>query len=156
MRPSLTRDDALPNPNGVHAQNLIRLSLLAGDDQYRERTDRLLEGLLPFAAESLFNHMSLLSSLDLRLRHLEIVAAGKHAEEFAAAALRILFLTRTLLRAKEAGALSPAHPAREKLASLAGDGGAFVCMGERCSLPITDPLMLGEAIANFSQTTSSP
>ncbi|HVT54443.1 MAG TPA: thioredoxin domain-containing protein [Xanthobacteraceae bacterium] len=150
VRPSLTRDDALPNPNGVHAQNLVRLALLAGDDKYRERADRLLEGVLPFAAESLFNHMSPLSALDLRLRHIEIVATGKRAEEFAQAALRISFLSRTLLRAPNAESLSPSHPAREKLASLSGESAAFVCVGERCSLPITDPAKLGETIANFS------
>ncbi len=147
--PSLSRDDALPNPNGVHAQNLIRLSLLAGDDQYRERADKLLEGLLPFAAESLFNHMSLLSSLDLRLRHLEIVAAGKRANEFASAALKIPFLNRTLLRAENADALSVSHPARAKLDALKGESAAFVCEGERCSLPIEDPAKLEEAGMHF-------
>jgi uncharacterized protein YyaL (SSP411 family) len=149
VRPSLSRDDALPNPNGVHAQNLVRLALLAGDDKYRERADRLLEGLIPFAAESLFNHMSLLSSLDLRLRHLEIVAAGERAGDFAEEALAISFLNRTVLRAKNAAALPPSHPAREKLASLSGDGAAFICEGARCSLPIGDPAALNEAVKNF-------
>lgn len=151
VRPSLTRDDALPNPNSVQAQNLVRLSLLAGDDKYRERADRLLEGLLPFAAESLFNHMSLFSALDLRLRHVEIVAAGKGADEFASTALKLPFLNRTVLRAENASALSPSHPAREKLASLSGDGAAFVCEGERCSLPVAEPEKLAEAVANFSR-----
>ncbi len=151
VRPSLSRDDALPNPNGLQAQNLVRLALLAGDDKYRERADRLLEGLLPFAAESLFNHMSLLSSLDLRLRHLEIVAAGKRADEFAGAALKIPFLNRTVLRVKNADALPPSHPAREKLASLSGESASFVCEGERCSLPVMEPGRLAEAAANFSR-----
>ncbi len=150
VRPALTRDDALPNPNGVHAQNLIRLALLAGDDKYRERADRLLEGLLPFAAESLFNHMSPLSALDLRLRHIEIVAAGNRAEEFAKAALQISFLNRTLLRAANVDALSPSHPAREKLASHSGQSAAFVCQSERCSLPVTEPEKLREAVTSFS------
>jgi uncharacterized protein YyaL (SSP411 family) len=150
VRPALTRDDALPNPNGVHAQNLVRLALLAGDDRYRERADRLLEGLLPFAAESLFNHMSPLSALDLRLRHIEIVAAGKRADEFAQAALKISFLNRTVLRAADANALPPSHPARQKLASLSGESAAFICAGERCSLPVTEPEKLGQAAKDFS------
>ena len=41
VRLASTRDDALPNPNAVMAQNLVRLSLLAGDEKYRERTDQL-------------------------------------------------------------------------------------------------------------------
>jgi uncharacterized protein YyaL (SSP411 family) len=151
LRPSLTRDDALPNPNGVQAQNLVRLALLAGDDTYRARTDRLLEGLLPFAAESLFNHMALLSALDLRLRQVEIVAAEKRAEEFAAEALKISFLNRTLLRVENAGALPPPHPAREKLAALKGESAAFVCAGERCSRPVTEPGKLAEAANDFAR-----
>jgi uncharacterized protein YyaL (SSP411 family) len=149
VRPALSRDDALPNPNGVHGQNLVRLALLAGDDQYRERADRLLEGLIPFAAESLFNHMSLFSALDLRLRQIEIVAAGKRAGEFANAALQLSFLGRTVLRVKDASALSTSHPARAKLDSVAGAGAAFVCQSERCSLPIDDPAKLADAVASF-------
>lgn len=154
VRPALSRDDALPNPNGLHAQNLIRLALLAGDEQYRARADRLLEGLLPFAAESIFNHMSLLSALDLRLRHREIVAAGKRADQFAATALQLPFLDRTVLRVQDAGALPPAHPARAKLKAVTGEGAAFVCQNERCSLPIDDPAELAAASASF--TVSPP
>jgi uncharacterized protein YyaL (SSP411 family) len=153
VRPSLSRDDALPNPNGVHAQNLVRLSLLAGDDKYRVRADKLLEGLLPFAAESLFNHMSLLSSLDLRLRHLEIVAAGNRADEFADATLKIPFLNRTLLRVENSAGLPASHPARAKLDALKGESAAFVCEGERCSLPVMEPEKIFEAVASFNPSS---
>jgi len=146
VRPASTRDDALPNPNAIQAQNLIRLSLLAGDSKYRDRGDRLLEGLLPFAAESLFNHMSLLSALDLRLRHLEIVAVGNRADQFAAAALKLPFLDRTILRAPNSHALPKTHPARAKADSVSAEGAAFVCQGERCSLPLSDPNTFSEAI----------
>src|SRR5262249_41626641 len=91
VRRALTRDDAVANPNGVMAQNLIRIAVLTGDDRHRQRADRLFEGLLPFAAESWFNHTTLLSALDLRLRHREIVAVGARAEEFADAALQLSF-----------------------------------------------------------------
>ena len=37
VRPGATYDDAVPNPNGVAAQNLVRLAVLAGDDAWRER-----------------------------------------------------------------------------------------------------------------------
>jgi uncharacterized protein YyaL (SSP411 family) len=149
VRPALTRDDALPNPNGVEAQNLIRLALLTGDDSQRQRADKLLEGLLPLAAESLFNHMTLLSALDLRLRHLEVVVAGRRAEEFAQAALKLSFLDRTLLRVTNSDALPLSHPARAKLDSLKGESAAFVCRNERCSLPVTEPGKLAEAVAAF-------
>jgi uncharacterized protein YyaL (SSP411 family) len=147
VRPASSRDNALPNPNAVHIQNLIRLSLLAGDDNYRRRADSLLETLLPFAAESVFDHIALLSALDLRLRHAEIVAVGKRANALAEAALRAPFLNRTVLRAANAQALPKTHPAHVKLATAPSEGAVFVCQGESCSLPIADPVELSQMLS---------
>jgi uncharacterized protein YyaL (SSP411 family) len=146
MRPAQTRDDAVPNPNGLMAQNLIRLAVLTGDDAYRARADRLFDGLIPFAMQNPLIHTTLLSALDLRLRHAEIVAVGARAEEFAEAALRLPFLARTVARAKDAAALPAQHPARAMLASAPAEGAVFVCQGERCSLPATDPTKIAELI----------
>jgi uncharacterized protein YyaL (SSP411 family) len=145
IRLALTRDDALPNPNAVMAQNLVRLALLAGDDKYRDRADRLFEGALAQASENLFGHAALLNALDLRLRQREIVATGARAEDFARAALSLSFLDRTVLRAPSVDALPAAHPARSKLAAAPADGAAFVCVGEVCSLPFVDPGQLSSA-----------
>jgi uncharacterized protein YyaL (SSP411 family) len=147
VRPAQTRDDALPNPNALMAQNLIRLSVLTGEDRYRSRADRLLEGLLPLAGANLIGHMALLSALDLRLRHREIVAVGERADEFAEAAQRLSFLDRTILRVSDAEKLPPEHPARIMAASAPESGAAFVCQGERCSLPITEPGKLAESVS---------
>src|SRR5712691_205381 len=147
VRPAQTRDDALPNPNALMAQNLLRLAVLTGEDRYRVRADRLLEGLLSLAAENLVGHMALLSALALRLRHREIVAVGKRAGEFAAAALRLPFLDRTILRVGDAGQLPAEHPARAMAESAPEEGAAFVCQGERCSLPITEPGKLAESVS---------
>ena len=86
LRPDSTTDDATPNPNGVAAQNLLRLAVLAGDDDWRARADRLFDGLLPLAAGNLFGHTALLNALDMRLRAAEIVVtgAGERAAELAA------------------------------------------------------------------------
>ena len=146
VRLALTRDDATPNPNAVMAQNLVRLALVAGDGNYRARADRLFDGILPAAAENLFSHAALLNALDLRLRQREIVATGERTEEFAQAALKLPFLDRTLLRAAAAALLPAGHPAREKVAAAPQEGAAFVCIGETCSLPITDPNRLAAAL----------
>ena len=146
VRPAQTRDDAVPNPNGLMAQNLVRLAVLTGDDAYRARTDRLFDGLIPLATANLLIHTTLLSALDLRLRHAEIVVTGARAEEFAKAALRLPFLARTVVRAKNAAALPAQHPAHAMLASAPAEGAIFVCLGERCSLPATDPTKIAELI----------
>jgi uncharacterized protein YyaL (SSP411 family) len=146
LRPHATADDATPNPNALAAQNLVRLAALTGDIAYRDKADRLIEGILAANAENLFGHIALLNALDLRLRAAEIVAAGREAERFAQAALKLPFLDRIVLRAPSADDLPAGHPAREKLAA-AGEGAAFVCVAETCSLPVTDPAAIAPAVA---------
>src|SRR6266516_5056442 len=146
VRPAPTHDEATPNPNALAAQNLVRLAVLAGDDAWRGAADRLFDGVLPKAFANLVAHAALLNALDLRLRAAEIVVTGENSEQLFAAALGLPFLDRIVLRASSAGALTPSHPARAKLAAHAGPA-AFVCVGERCSLPVTAPEKLGEAIA---------
>jgi hypothetical protein len=60
--------------------------------------------------------------------------------------LRLPFLDRIVLRAPTADALPASHPAREKIAA-APEGAAFVCVGERCSLPVMEPETLAGAVA---------
>src|SRR6185312_5581282 len=43
VRPSATNDDATPNPNGLAAQNLVRLAAFTGDEAWRHKADRLIE-----------------------------------------------------------------------------------------------------------------
>jgi uncharacterized protein YyaL (SSP411 family) len=50
-----------------------------------------------------------------------------------------------VLHARSAEVLPPSHPAREKVRATA-EPQAFVCIGEACSLPVTDPAGLIRAI----------
>src|SRR6185437_5554534 len=68
LRPQATTDDATPNPNAVAAGNLVRLAVLTGDNAWRDKADRLIEGILSVAERNLFGHVALLNALDLRLR----------------------------------------------------------------------------------------
>ena len=90
-------------------------------------------------------HVALLNALDLRLRAAEIVVvgSGQRAEALAAAALKLPFLDRIVLRAPSAEALPPLHPAQEKIKAASG-AAAFICVGERCSLPVTEPEQIVE------------
>jgi hypothetical protein len=139
LRPNSTRDDAIPNPHAWIAQNLVRLAALTGQYSYREKVDRLFEGVLPLAANNLFGHAALLAALDTRLRFTEVVVTGSRAEEFAKAALAQSFLASALLRARDGSSLAANHPAREKVAATSAEGAAFICRAETCSLPIHDP-----------------
>jgi uncharacterized protein YyaL (SSP411 family) len=151
LRPNSTRDDAIPNPHAWMAQNLVRLASLTGVYSYRVKADRLFEGVLPLATVNLFGHAALLAALDTRLRLAEIVVTGNRAEEFAKVALEQSFLASALLRAPDESALPTNHPAREKVAAAKGEGAAFVCRGETCSLPITDPATLEIALSGSAE-----
>jgi uncharacterized protein len=151
VRPNATMDDATPNPNSLAAQNLVRLALFAGNP-YRAKADKLFEGILPLAADSLFAHTALLNALDMRLHAAEIVVTGPDADRFAASALKTLpFVERILLRAPSADTLPSDHPAQAKIAATQATA-AFVCIGERCSLPVDRP----EAIARSVDAMRQP
>jgi uncharacterized protein len=154
VRPHSLLDDATPNPNAVTAQNLVRLAALTGDAAWRDAADRLFDALIPRAAENLFGHMALLNALDLRLRAAEIVVTGQGegAEALVQAALKLSFLTRTVLRAPSADTLPAGHPAQAKVAA-AREPAAFVCVGTTCSLPITSPAALAQVAGAEAITT---
>ncbi|MGA2124519.1 MAG: thioredoxin domain-containing protein [Xanthobacteraceae bacterium] len=145
VRPDATSDDATPNPNAIAAQNLVRLSVLTGDDRWRDTADRLFDGILAIAAPNLYAHVALLNALDLRLRAAEIVVTGDRPDMIDAA-LKIPFLDRIVLRVRSADAVGPDHPARDIIAS-APEGAAFVCLDGRCSLAVTDAKRLVEQVA---------
>jgi uncharacterized protein YyaL (SSP411 family) len=138
VRPSATTDDATPNPNALAAQNLIRLAVLTGQHAWRHQADRLFDGVVASAGENLFAHLTLLNAIDLRLRAAEVVVTGEgaRADELLAAARKLPFLDRVVLRASHA--LPPSHPAQEKIKAATGSA-AFICVGETCSLPVTEP-----------------
>ncbi|NIK48525.1 thioredoxin domain-containing protein [Variibacter gotjawalensis] len=147
IRPHATNDDATPNHNGVIADNLIRLATLTGKDSYRDRADRLLTALAPAAAANPFGHASTLNAIDFRMRTVEIVVTGEgaDADALAAVARGLPNLNAIVLRASESKELPSSHPARAKAEQ--GITAAFVCVGQSCSLPITDPNRLAEAVA---------
>jgi uncharacterized protein YyaL (SSP411 family) len=124
--------------------------VFTGQHAWREKADRLFDGIAPSAAENLFAHLALLNALDLRSRAAEIVVTGQdaRADELLAAARKLAFLDRIVLRASPA--LPAAHPAQEKI-KAARQSAAFVCVGETCSLPVTDPAELASAVTAARQ-----
>jgi uncharacterized protein YyaL (SSP411 family) len=102
--------------------------------------------------ENLYMHMALLNAVDLRLRAAEIVVTGQDGRtaELLAAARKMPALDRIVLHVQSPDGLPPQHPARAK-AAAAKEPSAFVCIGETCSLPVSDPAGLVNAIAAVRQ-----
>jgi uncharacterized protein YyaL (SSP411 family) len=152
IRPASTADEATPNHNAVAAQNLIRLALVTGDDGWRDKADRLIAVIAPAAVENLYMHMALFNAVDLRLRAAQIVVTGQgaRADALLAAARTIPALDRIVFHAPSADALPPSHPAQQQV-EASREPQVFVCVGETCSLPVTDAAGLASAIAAARQ-----
>ncbi len=138
VRPHSSVDDAIPNHNGIIAQNLVRLAVLDGNERWRARADALFAALLPRAAENMFGHLSLLNALDLHLTGAEIVVVGegRDADALLSAARNLPHATTIVLHAPRADDLPQNHPARAKADAVSG-AAAFVCRRQSCSLPVT-------------------
>jgi uncharacterized protein YyaL (SSP411 family) len=141
-RPKPLHDEALPSPNGQIAQSLVDLWLLTGKTEYRDRADRLLAAMSGVIAENVLGGASLLSALHQRLSATEVVILGS-GQPGAAELLGVadgrrddaLFIT---LFPGDAPPLPEHHPAHGKTMQN-GRATAYVCHGETCSLPVTEP-----------------
>lgn len=140
VRPHSTADDAIPNHDGLIAQNLVRLAALTGATKWRNRIDNLFAALLPSATENGFGQLSLMNALDLRLSGAEIVVVGEgaQAEALLSAARKLPHATSIVLHAPHADALPQDHSARAKITAVT-QSAAFICRGQSCSLPLTHP-----------------
>jgi uncharacterized protein YyaL (SSP411 family) len=148
IRPRALTDEATPSATAVMAQNLVRLWRLTGRDEYRAETDAILTAAGPAIAGNLFATAGLLNALDLRLGAIDVAIvappgtdAGAMLRQARAAATPGTILT---LHAGDAD-LPADHPAAGK-GAVDGRPTAYVCRGETCSLPVTDPTTLSALI----------
>jgi uncharacterized protein YyaL (SSP411 family) len=144
LRPQPTHDDAVPNANGLYAEGLVRLAALPGAGL--ENVDKVLATLAGRARAAPFAHGSILNALDLRLNGVSIIVAGRDRGALIEAARTIPYPNRTLAELLPGTSLPEDHPAAAQIAS-AGVGAAFVCVGDHCSLPVTDPVELQARVA---------
>ena len=151
MRTKPLHDNATPPGNGTMAGVLAGLHLLTGEAAYRERFDALVAAVVPGELEHVEHQMSLLMAFELIDQGVQIVivgepgpaeGAGNMPGGLALAALRAAPPARVLMRVRDGAALPADHPATGKTA-IDGKPTAYVCVGQTCSLPITDADALG-------------
>jgi uncharacterized protein len=149
VRARNAQDGPTPSGNGVLLGVLARLYLLTGERRHLERAERLRAA---FAGEAMRNpaaHTALLAATLWLDEPVQIVLIGRQ-EEPACRALRRVALTAGLpaathLTLPPGGSLPDGHPAFGK-AGIEGRPTAYVCPGQTCRLPITDPVELAAAL----------
>ena len=145
VRPASTTDEATPNPNAIAAQNLLRLAALTGDEQWRERADRLFDGVL-----SQSRRQSAVACCAIE-RPRSTAQCGRRSSSRALdmpvlpkRALRLPYLNRIICGRHRPALCRRAIRRRRKL--LQETSAAFICVGQTCSLPVTDPAKIAEVV----------
>src|SRR5262249_29901834 len=109
------------------------------------KADRLFAGIAASAAGKFFLHRALLNALDLGMRAAQnvLTGGGKSPGGRLAAGRNRPLPVRFVVRA--ALAPPPGHTAHHNMKATA-QSAAFICIGETCSLPVSEPDALAAAV----------
>ena len=139
----------MPAGNGTLVGVLTRLALLTGEDAYRRRAEAIVAAFSGELSRNFFPLATLLNNSEVLERPLQIVLVGENGSaEFEAlrrAVYAISLPNRVVLALPPGAELPAAHPAHGK-GLVAGHAAAYVCDGPVCSLPLTEPATLREAL----------
>ena len=141
VRPRNIYDTAIPSANAVLVAVFSKLALITGEADYRARADALIEAFTPDLARNFIPMTSYLNAAEAHMAPVQIAIIGTAGDpltqEFLAIA-RSAPLAGELIDVVAPGTDLPAHhPAAGKQATD-GKATAYVCLGQTCSLPVTD------------------
>jgi uncharacterized protein YyaL (SSP411 family) len=145
-------DHAVPNGASVACRMLLRLGALV-DTKYAEPAARAIERLAPAAAAQPMGMGSVVSLVDRLVRGtVDVVLVGPRSSTATHALAGPPF--RANVRDRVVAWLDAADPLSVDACRVVAEGkaphgepAAYVCRGNTCSLPITDPEELGDALA---------
>ncbi|TXH39263.1 MAG: thioredoxin domain-containing protein [Rhodospirillaceae bacterium] len=142
-------DQATPNGNGVMVEVLSRLYHLTGKADYARRAMQLITAFSGEINRNFFPLATYLNAIDYHLHCLQIVLVGARDNAGTDALLDVLrdysLPTALLQRVSPDEALPPHHPAQGK-EMIDGRPTIYLCRGQTCSLPISDPAALALAL----------
>ncbi len=154
LRPLSASDDATPNPNATMLQNLADLYTFTGDSAYLKRADALLAAFQAAAQTMTIAYTGLLSGSMTLIAPQHVVVLGDKGSNDANTWLKALSevsLPDAVIQwIKDAERVSGASPASGKT-GIDGKITAHVCVGGRCSLPLTEPEQLKEKLKEERQ-----
>jgi uncharacterized protein YyaL (SSP411 family) len=149
IRQKTAADNATPSGNGTMVEVLSRLYHLTGKADYARRNMSLVTAFGGEVSRNFFPLATLLNSVDFQLNCLQIVIIGARdddATDRLLAVIRAQPVPNKLLQVIPSGADLPAyHPATGK-EMIEGKPTAYICHGQTCGLPLTDPDALLRAL----------
>lgn len=128
---------------------LAQLHYLTGNDAYGERAERIIAIFAGEAAQNYFPLTGLFSANEILQICAQVVIVGQADDPASLALLDAAWKApnmNKLIQPIAPGAVLPAgHPATGK-GQQDGRATAYVCIGQTCSLPLTDPAALLDAL----------
>ena len=148
-RAKTAADSAVPAGNGTLVGVLTRLAILTGEEAYRRRAEAIVETFSGEVARNFFPLATLLNNVELLEKPLQIVIVGVRKDPVFQSLLRAAYNlslpTRIVLTLPPGASLPVDHPASGKDV-VGGKPTAYVCDGPICSLPVTNPQALLDAL----------
>jgi uncharacterized protein YyaL (SSP411 family) len=145
-------DAAVPAGNGTMVGVLTRLTLLTGDETYRERAGAIIKAFAGEATRNFFPLATLINNAELAWKPLQIVLVGERGDAGFTALRNAVYrvsLPRAIVQMVTPDQALPAsHPAYGK-GLVAGKPAVYVCEGPVCSLPIVESQQLIDALARL-------
>jgi uncharacterized protein YyaL (SSP411 family) len=151
IRPRQAVDAATPSGNGLAARALARFHLLTGDATSHDRTVALLAAFGADLERTAFGVATLVSAGELLRDAMTLVLVGprsaRDSDDLLAIVAGMPHPNLVRQRVESGSDLAPSHPAYGRRMHE-GRTTAHVCRGRTCSLPITAPEALREALGD--------
>ncbi|MDP6874822.1 MAG: thioredoxin domain-containing protein [Alphaproteobacteria bacterium] len=142
-------DNAVPSGNGVMIGVLTRLWLLTGNGAYRQQAENLVQAFSAQLTNYALAMTTFLNNVEFMLSPLQIVIIGQRMDQAVQDLLAVVHslpLPNKIIQVMAPGdALPEGHPV-ENMTQIEGQATAYVCRGQTCSLPQTDPASLRTAL----------
>jgi len=140
-------DNATPSGNAVIAGVLARLWYLTGEAAYQARAEATISAFSGEIARNFFPLPTLLNANQFLQHGLQIVLVGtpETLKGLRATVESVSLPDRVIQTVAPDQSLPAGHPAFGK-AMAGGKPTAYVCVGQTCTPPITDPAQLTEAL----------
>ena len=149
QRAKNANDHATPSGNGTMVEVLARLYFLTGEDRFRTQAEAIIAAFSGAILRSVFPFATLINATDFLRNATQIVLVGASGdpavEELARQVYARSLPNRLVMRIAPEDRLPQSHPASGK-GLVKGKAAAYICRGQTCSLPITEPAALMKAL----------